>query len=468
MPQSLSLEGLYVPLITPFTADGDLAPGALEDLAHAVIDDGASGLVALGTTAEAATLTAAERRAVLDACARACRSRGVTLIAGAGSNDTAATIASLRGLAQWPEVSAALTVVPYYTRPSPDGIIAHFTRVAAMSPVPVIVYNVPYRTGVSLGWQALLRLAAVPGIAGMKHAVGGIDHDTVMLMADRPDGFAVLAGDDAMAAPLLALGAAGGILASAHVATRSFARLLAAGAAAPDAEGGHPWRRLAQLSAALFAEPNPAVIKGVLHAQGKIPSPAVRLPLLPARAEAVRSALSLLRDLLAAAGVDALGADQDGGASLSQHDAVVFVEVLMGAARGGEDLPQQQPGPLGVHPRQRVGRAGQLHGPLGGGPLPADPDRHRRPRPCPQVLQLAGAALDDHAHDRITGHRVRKHARVDHRRGDGPVLAQGRHDHQAMVPADQLPELRDIRHGTIQHRPRLSSSPVPPARAART
>jgi hypothetical protein len=275
--------------------------------------------------------------------------------------------------------------VPYYTRPSPDGIIAHFTQAAAISPVPVIVYNVPYRTGVSLGWQALLRLAAVPGIAGMKHAVGGIDHDTVMLMADLPAGFAVLAGDDALAAPLLALGAAGGILASAHVATRSFARLLAAGAAARDAEGGQPWQRLAQLSAALFAEPNPAVIKGVLHAQGKIPSPAVRLPLLPARAETVRSALSLLSDL-GGIGVNALGAEQDRGPPLGQHHAVVFVEVLMGAARRGEDLPQQQPDPLGVHPRQRVGRAGQLHRALDGGPLPADPDRHRRPGPCPQVL----------------------------------------------------------------------------------
>ena len=385
MPQTLSLEGLYVPLISPFTADGDLALGALEDLAHAAIDGGANGLVALGTTSEAATLTTAERRAVLDTCARACRSRGVTLIAGAGSNDTTATVAGLRDLAQWPEISAALTVVPYYTRPSPDGIIAHFTQAAAMSPVPVIVYNVPYRTGVSLGWQALRRLAAVPGIAGMKHAVGGIDHDTIMLMAHRPAGFAVLAGDDALAAPLLALGAAGGILASAHVATRSFARLMAAGAAARGGEGGQRWQRLAQLSAALFAEPNPAVIKGVLHAQGKIPSPAVRLPLLPARAETVRSALSLLSDLLAPVGVDALGADQDGGAPLGQHHAVVLVEVLMGAARGGEDLLQQQPDPLGVHPRQRVGRAGPLHRALDGGPQPAGPDRPRPPRPRPQV-----------------------------------------------------------------------------------
>ncbi len=289
-----SWQGLYVPLITPFTAEGELAPAALEKLAHAVIDDGAAGLVALGTTGESPTLSAAERRAVLDICAGACRERGVALIAGAGSNDTAGTARALRELAAWPEVSAALTVVPYYTRPSQDGVIAHFARVAADSPVPVIVYNIPYRTGTPLSSETLRELAAIPGVAGVKHAVGGIDHDTVMLLADLPEGFTVLAGDDVFASPLLALGAAGAILASAHVCTREFADFVAAwrsGQAARARELGH---RLALLSAALFAEPNPCVIKGVLYAQGKIPSPAVRLPLLPARDDTVRAAVDLL------------------------------------------------------------------------------------------------------------------------------------------------------------------------------
>jgi 4-hydroxy-tetrahydrodipicolinate synthase len=289
-----SLRGLYVPLITPFTAEGALAPGALEELAHAVIGAGAAGLVALGTTGEPATLTAAERRAVLDICAGACRERGASLIAAAGSNDTAGTVRVLRDLAAWPEVSAALTVVPYYTRPSQDGVIAHFARLTADSPVPVIVYNIPYRTATSIGGRALRELARMPGIAGMKHAVGGIDHDTVMLMADLPEGFAVLAGDDMFVSPLLALGAAGGILASAHLRTSEFAALIAAwhsGQADQARDLGH---RLAPLSAALFAEPNPAVIKGVLHARGVIPSPAVRLPLLPARHDTVHAAMSVL------------------------------------------------------------------------------------------------------------------------------------------------------------------------------
>jgi len=297
-----SLRGLYVPLITPFTDDGDLALDALEKLAHDVLDSGAAGLVALGTTGEHATLTVAEHRAVLDLCARVCRDRGATLIAGAGSNDTAGTGRDLRDLAAWPEVSAALVVVPYYTRPSEEGVEAHFTRLAAGSPVPLIVYNIPYRTGRTLSLQTLLRLAGIPGIAGVKHAVGAVDQDTVLLMARRPGDFAVLAGDDVFASPLLALGAQGGILASANVCAAEFAALIAAWHSGHAGQARELGRRLGPLSAALFAEPNPAVIKGALHAQGKIPSPAVRLPLLPARQDTVRAAVSLLSQIHGAAG----------------------------------------------------------------------------------------------------------------------------------------------------------------------
>jgi 4-hydroxy-tetrahydrodipicolinate synthase len=289
-----SLHGLFVPLITPLTEEGDLAAGPLEKLAHAVIDGGATGLVALGTTGEPATLTASERRTVLDICARVCRERGAALIAGAGSNDTAGSGLALRDLTGWPEVSAALTVVPYYTRPSQDGIVAHFARLAADSPVPLIVYNIPYRTGTSLSLRTLRELACIPGIAGVKHAVGGIDTDTVLFMASRPGDFAVLAGDDIFASPLLALGAAGAIAASAHVRTSEFAALVAAWHAGEAAQARDLGHRLAALSAALFAEPNPVVIKGVLHAEGAIPSPMVRLPLLPATSHSVRAAMDAL------------------------------------------------------------------------------------------------------------------------------------------------------------------------------
>jgi 4-hydroxy-tetrahydrodipicolinate synthase len=286
----LSLAGLYVPLVTPFTADGDLAPDCLERVAHSVIDEGAAGLVALGTTGEPATLTAQERRTVLDICARVCRERSATLIAGAGSNDTRASAAALAELKEWPEISAALTVVPYYTRPSQDGVIAHFTALASQSPVPLVVYNIPYRTGQAMGWRALRQLAGLPRIAGIKHAAGGVDSDTVLLMADLPERFAVLGGDDVFAPALLALGASGAIMAAANVCTRGYADMVRAWRAGDVSEGRALGNRLAGLSAALFAEPNPVVIKAVLHAQGRIPSSAVRLPLLEASPDAVGAA----------------------------------------------------------------------------------------------------------------------------------------------------------------------------------
>jgi 4-hydroxy-tetrahydrodipicolinate synthase len=123
--------------------------------------------------------------------------------------------------------------------------------------------------------------------------VGAVDQDTVLLMAGKPAGFAVLAGDDVFASPLLALGAAGGILASAHLRTGDFAELIAAWHAGEAGRASALGHRLAPLSAALFAEPSPAVIKGVLHALGLIPSPAVRLPLLPACQDTVCAAISL-------------------------------------------------------------------------------------------------------------------------------------------------------------------------------
>jgi 4-hydroxy-tetrahydrodipicolinate synthase len=258
-----------------------------------VLDAGATGLVALGTTGEPATLTADERRAVVDVCAQVCRARGADLVVGAGSNDTAASVDALRALAEWPQVGAALVPVPYYTRPSEEGVVAHFARLAADAPVPVVAYNIPYRTGRVLGAATLRRLAELPNVVGVKHAVGAVDADTVAFLADLPAGFAVLAGDDVFVSPMLALGAAGGILASAHVGTERFVELCDAWRDGDVGRARPLGNRLSALSAALFAEPNPAVVKGVLHAQGRIPTGAVRLPLLPASEGSVAAALSV-------------------------------------------------------------------------------------------------------------------------------------------------------------------------------
>jgi 4-hydroxy-tetrahydrodipicolinate synthase len=292
-----TLTGLFIPLITPFTADGKLAGDALERLAHRVLDNGATGIVALGTTAEAPTLTDEERAAVLAICSRVCRERGAPLVAGAGTNDTARSAAGLAGLADYPDVRAALVVVPYYSRPGEAGVLEHFRALATGSPVPLIIYNIPYRTGQALSWRTMARLAGLAGVAGVKHAAGSIDQDTIAMMAGRPAGFSVLGGDDPYISPLLALGADGGILASAHLRTSDFARLVRLwhdGQAAQARELGH---QLAPLSQALFAEPNPVVIKAVLHRLGEIPSPAVRLPLLPASRDSAEAALRAVAEL---------------------------------------------------------------------------------------------------------------------------------------------------------------------------
>ncbi|MFI6996205.1 4-hydroxy-tetrahydrodipicolinate synthase [Nocardia sp. NPDC050175] len=288
----MTLAGLFVPLVTPFTADGALAADALAGLAHSVLADGATGLVALGTTAEAATLSPAERERVVDICASVCREHHAPLIVGAGSNSTGDSIEAVSALSS--DIAAALTVVPYYTRPSEAGVLAHFRALAATSPVPLVIYNIPYRTGRTLSADTLRQLAEHPNIIGVKHAVGSIDDDTIELMRTCPADFAVLAGDDIYLSPLLALGATGGILASANLAAASFTALVRAWREGRLDEARALGHRLAALSSALFAEPNPVVIKAALAAQGRIPSPAVRLPLLPASEAATAAALTAL------------------------------------------------------------------------------------------------------------------------------------------------------------------------------
>jgi len=283
----MRLTGVFVPLITPFEASGEVALSTVERLAHELLDDGVTGLVALGTTGEPSALSVAEQHAVVDTIARVCRERSAQLLVGA---NTAEALAALRGRA---EVTAALCLVPPFVRPGEAGAVAHLTALAAASPVPVVVYHIPHRTAQPLSAAALRQLSTVDGVIGIKHSPGGIDGDTVALLTDLPPRFSALCGEDVLLSPMLALGAQGGILASAHVSTVHNVELVRAWHAGELALGRELGHRLAILAAALFAAPNPAVIKGVLHAQGRIPSPAVRLPLLPASEILVSKALEL-------------------------------------------------------------------------------------------------------------------------------------------------------------------------------
>lgn len=286
------LTGLFVPLVTPFTSDGAIATDALAELADGALAEGAAGLVALGTTSESATLTAVERRTVVEVCAEVSTARGTPLLVGAGSNSTADSLGALAELD--PRTTAALTVVPYYTRPSEDGVVEHFRTLAAESPVPLVVYHIPYRTGTTLSVETLRRLAAIPNVIGFKHSVGGIDDTTVTFMSDVAEDFSVLGGDDLYAGPMMALGARGAILACANVAVRVYADLIEAWRDGPVERARAAHDRVTPLTRALFAEPNPVVIKAVLAARGRIPTPAVRLPLLPAGEAATTAALDAL------------------------------------------------------------------------------------------------------------------------------------------------------------------------------
>jgi 4-hydroxy-tetrahydrodipicolinate synthase len=282
--------GLFVPVITPFAADGRVDLDVLERLAAEMLDAGATGLVALSTTAEPSALDPAEREAVVAACSRVCADRGADLVVGAGTNDTRTTIERHEALASVPGVVASLAVVPYYVRPSEAGIVAHFQAVAERSPVPLITYNVPYRTGRGLGAEALLELAATDNVAGLKQAVASLDADTLTLLANQPGDFAVLGGDDAFLFPTMLMGGTGAIAASSHLCTERVVAMLAAGAAGDVATGRPHAEALLGLTVALFAEPSPAVIKALLHAEGRIPTPDVRLPLAAATPAALERA----------------------------------------------------------------------------------------------------------------------------------------------------------------------------------
>ena len=289
-----ALGGLIVPLVTPFDADGAVDVDCLVRLAAELLDKGAAGLAALATTGEAHALTGGERDVVIQACAGVCGERGVPLLVGAGTYDTRTTIERHEALASYAGVTHSLAVVPYYVRPTESAIVDHFRAVAARSPVPLVLYNIPYRTGRGLGAAALLELAEDPNIVGLKQAVGALDTDTLQVLAGNPAGFAVLAGDDAFILPTLLMGGAGAIAASGHVCTSTFAQMVDAGLRGSVLKARELAARLLPLVEALFAEPSPAVIKAVLHRLAGIPTPEVRMPLSAASGGALGAALAAL------------------------------------------------------------------------------------------------------------------------------------------------------------------------------
>ncbi|MSV68465.1 MAG: 4-hydroxy-tetrahydrodipicolinate synthase [Actinobacteria bacterium] len=295
VPNDLDLRGVHVPLITPFAADGSVAIEAVRSLGHQYLNAGAAGIVALGTTGEASALDASEQQAVIDICAQVCAEHGAPLTVGIGTNNTSTTIAKAEALSGTDALAAVLVVTPYYVRPSEAGIIAHMRAVADASPVPVIIYNIPYRTGRGLGADSVLALAEHSNIAGIKQAVGSLDADTLRILSEAPEGFSVLGGEDPYLFPTMLLGGKGAITASGHVLTERFVAMINDGLKGRVSDGRAHHEALLPVITACFAEPNPAIFKGVLLAQGRIPTANVRMPMTDASPEAVARALSAIK-----------------------------------------------------------------------------------------------------------------------------------------------------------------------------
>lgn len=279
---SLSLRGLGIALITPFDNEKNIDYDALSRVMNHVIDNRADYLVVLGTTGEAATLTAQEKESIRRFCVRENRGR-VPLIAGMGGNDTGALVEEIRH-ADLDGYSAILSVTPFYNKPSQEGLYCHFVEVASASLLPVVLYNVPGRTGVNLSASTTLRLAhEFPNIIAVKEASGNMKQ-IEEIINNRPDGFEVISGDDSLTYPLISLGAEGVISVVGNAFPREFGdmvRLCLDG----DFQKALPIHyRFQKLYDELFVDGNPAGIKYLLHEMGFIRNE-LRLPLVPTRRE---------------------------------------------------------------------------------------------------------------------------------------------------------------------------------------
>ncbi|WP_211851121.1 4-hydroxy-tetrahydrodipicolinate synthase [Plastoroseomonas hellenica] len=273
-------QGLWLPLVTPFR-DGALDAVSLRRLVRHYAAEPVEGLILAATTGEGLTLDddEAERLVAITGEALAAAGRRLPLWLGLSGSDTRKLMKTLARTASW-GVDGYLIACPYYTRPSQQGLLQHFAALADATARPILIYNIPYRTGVNLGNEAMLELAGRTNIVGVKECSADAAQ-SFELLRRRPPGFAVLTGEDALYYGALTQGADGGILASAHVETRAFAAIRTRLLAGDQAGALADWRRLCEVPRLLFIEPSPAPIKHWLWRLGLIDSPEVRLPMTP-------------------------------------------------------------------------------------------------------------------------------------------------------------------------------------------
>ncbi|MBA2300785.1 MAG: 4-hydroxy-tetrahydrodipicolinate synthase [Chloroflexi bacterium] len=295
-----TLRGAYTALVTPFTPDGSLDEPAFRRLVRWQVLAGIDGLVPCGTTGEAPTLSTDERDRLIAATVEIVAerpSRGrVHVIAGTGTNDTAATIAATRRAAAL-GADAALVVAPYYNRPDSRMLEAHFRAIADEGDLPIVVYNVPSRTGTNVDAATFLRLAEHPRVIAVKEASGNLDQ-IARICAERPRDVAVLAGDDAWTLPILALGGDGVVSVASNEIPGELVALCAAARSGDWEAARRTHERWLPLFLANFrGAPNPVPVKAALVAMGLLDSDAVRSPLLTLEREPRAALAGLLRGL---------------------------------------------------------------------------------------------------------------------------------------------------------------------------
>jgi 4-hydroxy-tetrahydrodipicolinate synthase len=270
------LTGTGVALVTPFNNDTSIDFEALDAIVNHVIRGGVEFLVVLGTTSEAATLNQEEKKQVLERVLKTNSSR-IPVVLGMGGNNSLKLIDEIKNQ-DFTGVSAILSVTPYYNKPQQAGLLAHFNMVADVSPVPVILYNVPGRTSVNMKADTTLKLAVHPNIVSVKEASGDMAQVMAIVAGNIKD-FEVLSGDDALTLPMLAVGAKGVISVVANAFPEQFSRMVRAGMNNCNQEAKELHYRLLHMIDLLFADGNPAGIKTALNCLG-LCSNTLRMPLV--------------------------------------------------------------------------------------------------------------------------------------------------------------------------------------------
>jgi len=288
----MAIQGSIPAIVTPMHADGSLDLPRLRKLVDWHINEGSDGLVVVGTTGESPTVSFDEHCQLIEAVVAQAAGR-VPVIAGTGANSTAEAI-ELAEFARKAGVSAHLSVVPYYNKPTQEGLYQHFKAIADAVDLPMILYNVPGRTVADMSNDTVLRLAQLPRIVAIKDATGNIERGTD-LVKRAPKGFSVLSGDDATCLALTLLGGQGAISVTANVAPRLMHEMIAAGIAGEVVKAREINMRLLGLHRNLFVEANPIPVKWACARMGLIED-GRRLPMTPMSPEFNEKVLTALRE----------------------------------------------------------------------------------------------------------------------------------------------------------------------------